>query len=232
MGKQAFVSHIAEEAKVASHLKSCLKRDFLGNLDVFVSSDGDGIGAGDDWFKCIDSAIRNSELMLILCSPASVRRPWISFEAGAAWMLGKPLIPLCHAGLTVRDLSVPMSYRQGLLLYDPAGVELLYKRVAETLNCDVPHRSFEDMATSLKKVSDDIPRGKQEQLWLDVDRDIKRRLDEALLTNYNWRTIKWVAAAAGVSEEIAADRLRADPNVKFSRGKSGNMIVGLRSRVR
>jgi hypothetical protein len=233
MDKRAFISHITEEAAVAAKLKVHLKRDFLGILDVFVSSDGEGIGAGDDWLKSVYAAIRESALMLILCSPSSIRRPWINFEAGAAWMLGIPIIPLCHAGLTARDLPVPLSYRQGLVLCERTGVNRLYKRVAQTLNCDVPDRSAEDIAASLKELSDIIPRGESDRLLLDTDRAIKRRLDQALRhEKYKWRSLGWVAAAAGVSEEIAADRLRADPNVEFSKGKSGNLIVGLRSRVR
>ena len=45
MASQAFVSHITEEATVAARLKSALSRDFLGLLDVFVSSDAESIAA-------------------------------------------------------------------------------------------------------------------------------------------------------------------------------------------
>ena len=84
MTKRAFISHITEEAGVAAKLKAALARDFLQMLDVFVSSDGESISAGDDWLKSIDNALQQSALMLILCSPSSIRRPWINFEAGAA----------------------------------------------------------------------------------------------------------------------------------------------------
>ncbi|PYV95030.1 MAG: toll/interleukin-1 receptor domain-containing protein, partial [Acidobacteria bacterium] len=94
MTKRAFISHITEEAGVAAKLKAALARDFLQMLDVFVSSDGESISAGDDWLKSIDNALQQSALMLILCSPSSIRRPWINFEAGAAWMRRIPLIPL------------------------------------------------------------------------------------------------------------------------------------------
>jgi len=68
---------------------------------------------------------------------------------------------------------------------------------------------------------------------LDRDRGIKRRLDEALRhEKYKWRSLESVAAAAGLAEDVAADHLRADSKVVFSKGKSGNVIVGLRSRVR
>src|SRR5687768_10966759 len=114
MAKRAFISHISEESLVASKLKAALTRDFLQMLDVFVSSDGESISAGDEWLKSIDEALQESAVMLILCSPSSIRRPWINFEAGAAWMRKIPLIPLCHAGLTPGDLPAPLSFRHGL----------------------------------------------------------------------------------------------------------------------
>src|SRR5262245_419366 len=116
MTKQAFISHINEEAEVAAKLKAALTRDFLRMLDVFVSSDGESISAGNDWLKSIRDALQKSDLMLILCSPSSIHRPWVNFEAGAAWMRNIPLIPLCHAGLTLRDLPAPLSFRQAVLL--------------------------------------------------------------------------------------------------------------------
>jgi hypothetical protein len=48
---------------------------------------------------------------------------------------------------------------------------------------------------------------------------------------WKWRTLRQVAAAV-VSEEIAADLLRTDPDVRFGKNdKTGEIIVGLRSRV-
>jgi TIR domain len=232
MSKRAFISHITEEAEVAAALKTALNRDFLGLLSIFVSSDGEGISAGDDWLTSIDSAIRQSALMLILCSPTSIRRPWINFEAGAAWMRQIPIIPLCHAGLTPRDLPVPLSLKQGLLLSDPRGLQRLYARVAKELECAAPDRSLDKLAASLGKIADGVRVAERDLELLDRDRGIKRRLDEALRhEEYKWRSLESVAAAAGVPEETAADFLRSDSRVRFGKGKSGRVIVGLRSRV-
>jgi len=93
-----FVSHVGEEAAVAARLKAALSRDFLGLVDVFVSSDADSIAAGEDWLRSIEQALQESSLLVILCSPTSITRPWVNFEAGAAWMRRIPLVPLCHAG--------------------------------------------------------------------------------------------------------------------------------------
>jgi hypothetical protein len=56
MAKRAFISHVTEEAETAAKLKAALNRDFLRLLDVFVSSDGESISAGDDWLQSITSS--------------------------------------------------------------------------------------------------------------------------------------------------------------------------------
>jgi hypothetical protein len=95
-----FVSHISEDKQTAGRLKNVLTRDFPGLLDVFLSSDTQSIAAGEEWLQSIEQALRDSAMLLVLCSPDSIRRPWINFEAGAAWMrkipsaIPKPATPI------------------------------------------------------------------------------------------------------------------------------------------
>ena len=42
--------------------------------------------------------------MLLLCSPSSIKRHWIHFEAGCGWIQKKPVIPICYGGLTSSQL--------------------------------------------------------------------------------------------------------------------------------
>jgi hypothetical protein len=229
MAKQAFVSHISEEATLAGRLKTALMRDFLGFLEVFVSSDAESIAAGEDWLRSIEKALEKSAVLIILCSPSSIKRPWINFEAGAAWMRHIPLVPLCHAGLTPNDLPMPLSLRQGVALEQPEGLRRLYARIAEELKCQVPVRSFEDLEVELTRSAaagfQAVPTS------LAREREIRKRLREALLhQRFRWRSLRRVAATAGISEDEAADLLRADAEVRFSKGKTGNIIVALTSR--
>jgi predicted metal-dependent peptidase len=65
-----------------------------------------------------------------------------------------------------------------------------------------------------------------------VDKAIRSRLDEALShPRYKWRSLDKLAVAAAIPVATATAMLRADDRVRFSRGSSGNVIVGLRSRV-
>ena len=147
--KQAFICHIREDAPVAARLKAALDRDFLGNLDVYLLSDEAGPAAVEEWLQTVDTALRSSALCLTLYRPAAVRRAWINFEAGAAWGLEVPIIPICHEGLRPDELPLPLSLRQGLSLDDPEGLSWLYSRIAEVLSCRVPARSFADLSKEL-----------------------------------------------------------------------------------
>jgi len=231
MAERAFISHISEEATTAATLKKVLNKDFLRMLEVFVSSDGESIAAGDAWLESIEEALQKSSLMLVLCSPVSIRRPWINFEAGAAWMRKVPIVPLCHGGLKPGDLQAPLSFREGVLLSDERGLQRLYSRVAKVLGCDVPNVSFVKRAANFSGDLAGASPG-QEQQQLDQERAVRQRLDDALRHDkFKWRSLERLAVAAGISEEVAASHLRADQRVRFAKGKSGNVIVGLRSRV-
>lgn len=233
MAKRAFVSHISEEAKTAARLKGALVRDFLGFIDVFVSSDTESIAAGEDWLRSVESALQESSIVIILCSPDSIRRPWINFEAGAAWMRKVPVIPLCHSGLLPRDLPMPLSLRQGLALSDPTGLQRLYRRIADSLSCKIPERRFEKLAVELSGAPLPVTARPGAALrQIEENRSVRARLTEALQEPcFRWRSLERLAAAAAISEELAADLLRSDTDIRFSKGKKGKIIVGLRARV-
>ena len=107
--KRVFISHISSEAQLSQHLKQRIERDFLGLVDIFVSSDQKSIQAGSKWLEEVDKALRSADLQIVMCSKESVGRPWVNFEAGAVWLRGIPVIPFCHSGLHLSDLPVPLS---------------------------------------------------------------------------------------------------------------------------
>jgi hypothetical protein len=53
-----FISHAHGESELAALLKASLVQDFIGLIDIFVSSDFKSIGAGEDWYSVIMSAVR------------------------------------------------------------------------------------------------------------------------------------------------------------------------------
>jgi hypothetical protein len=52
-----FISHVSEETALARLLKERLTGDFLDALEVFVSSDGKSIDAGEPWLKDVKTGL-------------------------------------------------------------------------------------------------------------------------------------------------------------------------------
>ncbi|HEU4454715.1 MAG TPA: toll/interleukin-1 receptor domain-containing protein [Longimicrobium sp.] len=111
---KAFLSHITEEGAIAKVLKDWIESTFLGQCEVFVSSSITDLPAGSRWLEVIEGALSESQVLLILCSPASIHRPWINFEAGCGWIKRVPILPICHSGQRKGALPPPLSLFQAL----------------------------------------------------------------------------------------------------------------------
>jgi len=105
-----FISRIDEHKNIADKLKEFLLKIFPENVDIFVASDPANITFSQDWFDRIKSGITNCNFMIILCTPDSVKRPWINFEAGAAMILDKDIGPICFGGQNAGGLPSPLNY--------------------------------------------------------------------------------------------------------------------------
>jgi hypothetical protein len=139
-----FISHIHENESVAQKLKEFFKAQFGNEVDVFVSGDPQNIPAGQNWFATIIEGIRNCNTMIILCSPQSVERKWIYFDAGAAAILGRKIIPLCFGGLNPGMLPSPLDQiqKQAIDGHDAGKLqqyfEILIKEIAGQTNENRP----------------------------------------------------------------------------------------------
>jgi len=147
---QLFLSHISEEASIAKVLKDWIETTFLGNISVFVSSDISDIPAGKKWLEEIEKALSSSNALFALCSPNSIYRPWVNFEAGCAWILKKPIYPICHSGLKKGDLPQPISIFQALDLEDDQFITDLFSSLAKEFGfLKIPKIAIEDMKREL-----------------------------------------------------------------------------------
>ena len=131
--KSLFISHISEEAEVAALLKRMLQKDFGRVVTCFASSDIGCIGAGENWLVAIERAMDRAKAVIVLCSKASVHRPWVQFEIGAAWMKHVPIIPVCHSGMKMTDLQMPLSLLESVELGSDIGLPKLYEGLAKVL---------------------------------------------------------------------------------------------------
>lgn len=148
-----FISHIHEEAELAKLIKNWIEDTFLGQVSVFVSADDRDIKLGDEWFQKISTALESSSLTLLLCSPTSVTRPWISFEAGWGWAKNVPIAPICHSGLLPSGLPKPFDFRQAINIEDKSAITKLIQAIAQHRNFSkVPRIAENEFEAELKKV--------------------------------------------------------------------------------
>ena len=130
-----FISHISEDKKLPISVKEILEESFV-DIDVFVSSDDEDITEKQRWFDSIEEALGKSKVMLIMCSDESVTRSWINFEAGAGWIKGIDVYPICYGDLKIENLPNPISSFPALSIHDEKFLKKLFKRISNSLNFD------------------------------------------------------------------------------------------------
>ncbi len=82
-----FLSHDSRDAAIANKFADLLRALSANRLNVFRSSDRtgrDGIPFGEDWYREVVEALKQSTAVICLLTPRSVDRPWILYEAGIA----------------------------------------------------------------------------------------------------------------------------------------------------
>jgi hypothetical protein len=146
-----FISHITEERKIAIAFKNLIETSFLRMIDVFVSSDDHSISLGQKWLDNITDALKNCSIEIILCSPKSVLRPWINFEAGAAWIRNIPVIPLCHSGMTPSSLPVPLNLLQAASASQISSLNLIFPVLARSIGSQVPKVNLSDFIKEVQE---------------------------------------------------------------------------------
>lgn len=147
---RAFISHASGESELAVLLKNRLESDFLGLIDVFVSSDGTSLVAGTKWLEEVTARLRDADFYIVLCSQQSVERPWINIELGAALARNKPVIPVCHTDLKASQLvRRPLSDYESFDASTQDGLRSLYSVFSSALGSRMPAVDFAALARSV-----------------------------------------------------------------------------------
>lgn len=147
-----FISHIHEHAAIATRLADWIRKHLLGALTVFVSSDGASIRGGDQWMEKIEEALCDAQVVIVLCSPDSLKRPWVFFEAGGAFFMRARVIPICLPGLAAGDLPTPLSFLQAYELSRPEHLRQLIEILAEYAGLMTPEIDAEYDAKRLTRM--------------------------------------------------------------------------------
>lgn len=126
MGLNTFISFVHEDACVARAVG-----DLLGQhgCNVFLTADEWALYAGEIWLDRIRRELSAAEIVIVLFSRRSVGRPWIHFEAGAAWLTDKMMIPVCIGSFMVEELPVPYSGIQAVALKDYGSIYYVLRSI-------------------------------------------------------------------------------------------------------
>jgi len=141
-----FISHIHENSELARLIKEFINKIFVDSFMIFVSSDEESIGLGDDWLQKIDNNLERCEVILLLCSPQSISRPWIAFEAGVGWSKKIKVIPLCY-GLNINQLPLPFSRWQSKNINRRDSLNSLIKKLSNDFGLKYDELKCENIIT-------------------------------------------------------------------------------------
>ena len=145
------ISHVSDEALFALLLKDFIESTFLGQFEVFLSSNSGERGVGDKWLVELDGSLSSAELLLVLCSPKSIRQPWIHFEFGCAWTKSMAITCICHSGLDKVGLPPHLRTFDVLEVEDDNFMEELLNDLAKRFGIKrLPRLSYDTMKAELR----------------------------------------------------------------------------------
>jgi hypothetical protein len=147
---KVFVSFDHGDRAVAETMKALLEQELALRNDVFMVTDPTQLRAGDDWLKVVKEGLGSAQIVLLMLSKRSIKKPWVNFEAGAGWLADKRVIPACFGNQKKGNLPAPYSHWQGVNL--PEGQHFLLKTIAEHLGIRAPS-IFDKMLDSQKSES-------------------------------------------------------------------------------
>ena len=127
-----FLSHATSDRTLAEYLKAELERGVSG-LEVFLTVYPGMIPAGADWLAAIKAELERADGYVVLLTPASVTRPWIWFETGAAWMSKRALATVSAGALDRTTLPMPLASFQVLSLEDPREAASVFTQLGGSL---------------------------------------------------------------------------------------------------
>jgi TIR domain-containing protein len=133
-GPCVFISHADGDSDVANALEQFLREAFASTVRTFNVSNDRSLLPGDDWWRTIERNLRGLKVMLVVVTPQNSDRPWIHFEAGAAWLLDKRVVPCLARGMSKSSLPTTLAHFQAVSLGVERDVHRLLRTIAKECN--------------------------------------------------------------------------------------------------
>ncbi|OQW34257.1 MAG: hypothetical protein A4E19_02005 [Nitrospira sp. SG-bin1] len=100
MAEKIFLSYAQQDRKIAERIEGYLrKHGIVTSPEVEFFDPQKGIQAGDNIRAILKNEIAASSTVVIITSPNSAQSQWVSYEAGMASALGKPIVVVGVGGV-------------------------------------------------------------------------------------------------------------------------------------
>jgi hypothetical protein len=123
-----FISYGSGDHDLAKEFATLCKK---ANIDTFVASID--IPPGTDWYDRLGDEIRRSDEILLILSPQSIHSHWVMIEVGAAWALGKQIIPVVLYA-DINALPEPIKRFQAQKVISAEARRDLVKKIAKRMH--------------------------------------------------------------------------------------------------
>ena len=108
---KVFISHSSKDKELVSSLVSLLQKAMRLSSDEILCSSLDGykLPAGVSTNETLRIEVHESELLVGLITPNSLRSLYVAFELGARWGSDRQMIPLLASGVFPEHLEGPLA---------------------------------------------------------------------------------------------------------------------------
>jgi hypothetical protein len=134
---RVYISHAAVDNILARKVRNLLKASF--DADVSTTED---LSAGENWESQLRRELSESDYVVALLTPQSVRSTVVLHDLGAAWALRKPIISL----ITRRDVlnTIPLAANEYQMIEledvdNPAMSDELARRFSQIIGSQPVH---------------------------------------------------------------------------------------------
>ena len=110
---RVFISHSDLDMIAARKLRNLLVQ--RANADVFTTEE---LSAGEKWEDKLRKELSSADVVVALLTPTSVHSNWVLHEIGAAWALGKTIIPVITRRDVLNNMPVALGEAQAIQISD------------------------------------------------------------------------------------------------------------------
>jgi hypothetical protein len=235
--RQVFISHAYVDRALAMRFKEEVQKCYP-SVAIFCSSDPNDLPPGSKWENEIESALRDSEVFLLVATARTFERRWIWFEAGGFWFKPDdcPFVSLCFGGQRASDLPSPMSKRQAIKADGPEELQLLFSFLTKRYGLPEANVDFASMAGTLRQMEAEISSRSTPQSSGNAgqvgDKWVDSSFPDAAGLTAKWQAEGYQLVWAGEDEEARRTELEGWEYALYPEQNGRFSILRIKDRVR